>query len=68
MTRTLEQIIALENSEVVTEAKRKAELMLFDIHLTELRELRNKTQEDIARVSVKQPIVAGKKSNLVRKV
>lgn len=60
MARTLEQIMALEKPEVVAEAQRKAEIMLLDIHLAGLRELLNKTQEDIAKtMGVKQPTVAG---------
>lgn len=59
MARTLEQILAEEKPEVIAEARKKAEEMLLDIHLAELRELVKKTQVDVARtLGIKQPTVA----------
>lgn len=60
MARTLEQILAVEKPEVVTNAQEKAEEMLLNIHLSELRELVQKTQMDVAQIlDIKQPTVAG---------
>ena len=59
MARTLEQILAVEKTEVVKKAQEKAEEMLLNIHLAELRELVQKTQVDMANVlGIKQPTVA----------
>ncbi|MBK2125379.1 helix-turn-helix domain-containing protein [Fangia hongkongensis] len=59
MARTLKQILAQENAKVVTNAKQKAETILLDIHLSELREKVNKTQVELANtLGVKQPTVA----------
>ncbi|WP_151193934.1 helix-turn-helix domain-containing protein [Cysteiniphilum sp. JM-1] len=59
MARTLKQILAQENAKVVTNAKQKAEAILLDIHLSELREKMNKTQVELANtLGVKQPTVA----------
>jgi len=59
-TKSLEQILASEKSEVVTKAREKAEEMLLNIHLSELRELVKKTQVDVAQIlDIKQPTVAG---------
>ena len=60
MARTLEQILATEKSEVVARAKEKANEILFDIHLAELRERLQKTQVEVAEIlDIKQPTVAG---------
>ena len=60
MSRTLEQILAVEKPEVVTKAREKAEEMLLNIHLSVLRELVKKTQVDVAQLlDIKQPTVAG---------
>jgi transcriptional regulator with XRE-family HTH domain len=60
MARTLEQILATEKPEIVAKARAKAEDMLLNINLTELRERTRKTQVDIAEaLGVKQPTVAG---------
>ena len=60
MARTLEQILATEKPEVVSKAKQKAEEMLLNIHLAELRQRAQKTQLDMAQLlNVKQPTVAG---------
>lgn len=59
MARTLEQIIAIEKPEIVKIAQEKAEEILLNIHLAELRELVQKTQVDLANVlGIKQPTVA----------
>lgn len=59
MARTLEQIPAVEKPDVVKRAQEKAEEMLLNIHLAELRELVQKTQVDLANVlGIKQPTVA----------
>ncbi|GGG01752.1 MULTISPECIES: helix-turn-helix domain-containing protein [Cysteiniphilum] len=59
MAKTLKQILAQENAKVVTHAKQKAEAILLDIHLSELREKMNKTQVELANtLGVKQPTVA----------
>lgn len=59
MARTLEQILADEKPEVVTEAQEKASEILLNIHLAELRELVKKTQVEIAQtLGIKQPTVA----------
>ena len=59
MARTLKQLLAQENVKVVTNAKQKAEAILLDIHLSELREKMNKTQVELANtLGVKQPTIA----------
>ena len=59
MARTLEQILAVEKSEVIAEAREKAAEMLLNIHLAELRELVQKTQVEVAQtLGIKQPTVA----------
>ncbi|MCW8400556.1 helix-turn-helix domain-containing protein [Legionella sp. PATHC038] len=59
MARTLEKILAVEKKEVVKKAQEKAEEILLNIHLAELRELVQKTQVDLAGVlGIKQPTVA----------
>lgn len=59
MARTLEQILAAEEPEVVAEAQEKAAEMLLNIHLAELRELVQKTQVEVAQtLGIKQPTVA----------
>ena len=59
MARTLEQILAVEKPEIVKKAQEKAEEILINIHLAELRELVQKTQVDLAGVlRIKQPTVA----------
>ncbi len=60
MARTLEQILATEKPVIVAEAREKAEEMLLNIHLAELRERVQKTQVDVAQLlDIKQPTVAG---------
>lgn len=59
MARTLKQILAAEKPEVVKSAQEKAEEILLNIHLAELRELVEKTQMDVANaLGIKQPTVA----------
>lgn len=59
MAKTLEQIIATEKPSVVANARVKADEMLLNIHLAELREHVQKTQIDIAiALDIKQPTVA----------
>lgn len=60
MARTLDQILAAEKPEVVANAQAKADAILLNIHLAELREHVQKTQGDVAlALGVKQPTVAG---------
>ncbi len=60
MAKTLEQILAEQKPEVVTEARMKAEEILLNIHLAELRERVQKTQVDVAQIlDIRQPTVAG---------
>lgn len=59
MGRTLDQILAAEKPEVRAKAQEKAEEMLLNIHLAELRERVQKTQVDVAEsLGIKQPTVA----------
>lgn len=60
MGRTLEQILADTKPEVVAKARAMADEMLLEIHLAELREKMEKTQQEMAQaLGVKQPTVAG---------
>lgn len=60
MARTLDQILASEKPEVVSQAQAKADEILFNLNLAELRERVQKTQEDVAQaLGIKQPSVAG---------
>ena len=60
MARTLDEILAAEKPEVVAKAREKAAEMLLNIHLAELRERVQKTQEEVAlTLGIKQPTVAG---------
>ena len=60
MARTLDQILETEKPEVVANARAKAEAILLNIHLGEIRSLMEKTQTDMAEaLGVKQPTVAG---------
>lgn len=60
MPRTLEQILATEKPGIVAKAREKAEEMLLNIHLAELRERVQKTQVDVAQIlDIRQPTVAG---------
>ncbi|MEA9392077.1 helix-turn-helix domain-containing protein [Acerihabitans sp. TG2] len=60
MGRTLEQLLADEQPEVVAEAQVIAADVLLNIHLADLREKVQKTQTEIAQaLGIKQPTVAG---------
>ncbi len=60
MGRALDQILETEKPKVVTGAKTKAEAILLNIHLGEVRALMEKTQANLAdALGVKQPTVAG---------
>ncbi len=60
MSRTLEQLVESENSNIVERAKAKADAILLDIHLSEVRAKMEKTQNDIASaLGVSQPTIAG---------
>jgi len=60
MARTLKQILETEKPEIVEKAKKKADAILLDIHLSEIRALMNKTQVEMAAaLGVKQPTIAG---------
>lgn len=60
MARTLEQIINKENPKIVAKAQAKADEILLNIHLAELREYVQKTQVEMAEnLGIKQPTVAG---------
>ena len=60
MARTLEQILATEKPEIIAKAQEKADEMLLNIHLAELRERLQITQVELAKfLDIKQPTVAG---------
>lgn len=59
MAKTLEQLIGSETPSVVAKARDKAAEIMLDIHLAELRERTNKTQDQIAlSLGVKHPTVS----------
>lgn len=59
MSKTLEQLIAEQTPEVVAKAQTLAQEMLLNIHLAELRERVQKTQNEMAQeLGLKQPTVA----------
>ncbi|MFS2058826.1 helix-turn-helix domain-containing protein [Kosakonia cowanii] len=59
MSKTLEQLIAWQTPEVVAKAQTQAQEMLLNIHLAELRERVQKTQNEMAQeLGLKQPTVA----------
>lgn len=59
MSKTLEQLIAGQTPEVVAKAQTLAQEMLLNIHLAELRERVQKTQNEMAQeMGLKQPTVA----------
>lgn len=60
MGRTLDQLLEAEKPEVVAKARAKAEEILLNIHLAELRERVQKTQSELAQaLGIKQPTIAG---------
>ena len=59
MSKALEQLIAEQTPEVVAKAQTLAQEMLLNIHLAELRERVQKTQNEMAQeLGLKQPTVA----------
>ncbi|MGJ7471071.1 helix-turn-helix domain-containing protein [Kosakonia cowanii] len=59
MSKTLEQLIAEQTPEVVAKAQTLAQEMRLNIHLAELRERVQKTQNEMAQeLGLKQPTVA----------
>lgn len=64
MARTLDQLIADEKPEVVKEARKKADAMLLELHLAEVRRLGKMTQTQMAEIlGVRQPTIAGMEKN-----
>lgn len=60
MARTLDKLISEQKPEIVKNARKKAEDMVLGIHLAQLRERMQITQEDMANtLGVKQPTIAG---------
>nr|WP_300313726.1 helix-turn-helix transcriptional regulator [Halomonas sp.] len=60
MARTLDQLIANENPEIVNRAQEKADAMLLELRLSEIRRLVEMTQAQMAdALGVKQPTIAG---------
>lgn len=60
MARTLEQILQSEKPQVVANARKKADAILLNIQLSEIRNLVDKTQLEMAEaLGIKQPTVAG---------
>lgn len=59
MSKTLEQLIAEQTPEVAAKAQTLVQEMLLNIHLAELRERVQKTQNEMAQeLGLKQPTVA----------
>ena len=60
MARTLDQLLSEQKPETVSKARKKANEMSLGIHLAELRERMQITQDDMAKaLGVKQPTIAG---------
>jgi DNA-binding XRE family transcriptional regulator len=60
MARTLDKLISDQRPEIVKNARKKADDMVLGIHLAQLRERMQITQEDMANtLGVKQPTIAG---------
>ncbi|RBP81118.1 helix-turn-helix domain-containing protein [Marinomonas rhizomae] len=60
MARTLDKLISDQKPEIVKNARKKADDMVLGIHLAQLRERMQITQEDMANMlGVKQPTIAG---------
>lgn len=58
-SKPLSELLAQEKPEVITEARKKADNMLLDIHLAELRALTAMSQSQLAQaMGVTQPTVA----------
>ncbi|MGL5336176.1 MAG: helix-turn-helix domain-containing protein [Enterovibrio sp.] len=59
MARTLEQILATEQQEIVADAKKMADEILLNIHLAQLREHMQLTQAQLATaLGVTQPTIS----------
>ena len=59
MAKTLKQLLQTERPEIVAQAKERAEDILLEIHLAELRQRMNMTQSEMAALlGVKQPTVS----------
>lgn len=59
MARTLEQILATEQQEIVADAKKMADDILLNIHLAQLREHMQLTQTQLAAaLGVTQPTIS----------
>ena len=57
---TLDKLIANESPEIVSRAKEKADAMLLELRLSEVRRLVEMTQAEMAEaLGVKQPTIAG---------
>ena len=60
MARTLDKLISDQKPEIVKNARKKADDMVLGIHIAQLRERMQITQEDMANtLGVKQPTIAG---------
>jgi transcriptional regulator with XRE-family HTH domain len=60
MSQTFEQLLAKTKPEIVERARAKADVMLLEIRLAELRKQAEFTQKQLADImGVKQPTVAG---------
>lgn len=59
MARKLEDLLAKEKPEIVASAQAKADDMLLELHLAEIRRLAEKTQTELAdAMGIKQPTIA----------
>lgn len=59
MGKGLKALIAQTDPKIVKAAQKKADAILLDIHLTEIRNLSNKTQVELAGLlAVSQPTIA----------
>ncbi|EGY29146.1 putative transcriptional regulator with C-terminal CBS domains [Candidatus Regiella insecticola 5.15] len=59
MARNFDDILKMEKAEVVANARRKADQILLNIHLAEVRARMDKTQAQLAQaLGVKQPTIA----------
>lgn len=69
MTITLEQLLAEEDPQVLAEADALYQELLLEYNLAKLREMVNKTQQEMAdSLGIKQPTLAGmeKKGNDIK--
>ncbi|WP_017429989.1 helix-turn-helix domain-containing protein [Vreelandella jeotgali] len=64
MARNLDDLLASEQPEVIAAAREKADEVLLDLRLAELRQLVDMTQAQMAdAMGVRQPTVAGLEKN-----